>query len=63
MDGSLSVARERAPGKFEVIQNLKTRPGAKTVGVDRSTHTLFLPTREDGKLILLVVQCDLALAR
>jgi outer membrane protein assembly factor BamB len=63
MDGSLSVARERAPGKFELIQNLKTRPGAKTVGVDRSTHTLFLPTREDGKLILLVVQCDLALAR
>jgi DNA-binding beta-propeller fold protein YncE len=47
-DGSLAVARETSPGKFEIIQNLKTRPGAKTCGVDRSTHTLFLPTAEFG---------------
>lgn len=47
-DGSLAVARETTPGRFEIIQNLKTRPGAKTCGVDRSTHTLFLPTAEFG---------------
>jgi DNA-binding beta-propeller fold protein YncE len=56
LDGSLSVAREMAPGKFEIIQSLKTRPGAKTVGVDPSTHTLFLPAREVGNLIVLVVR-------
>ncbi|HEV3300327.1 MAG TPA: hypothetical protein VG055_11825 [Planctomycetaceae bacterium] len=47
-DGSLAVARETSPGKFEIIQTLKTRPGAKTCGVDRTTHTLFLPTAEFG---------------
>jgi hypothetical protein len=47
-DGSLAVARETAPGKFEVVQNLKTRPGAKTAGVDRKTHTIYLPTAEFG---------------
>jgi DNA-binding beta-propeller fold protein YncE len=47
-DGSLAVARETSPGKFAIIQTLKTRPGAKTCGVDRTTHTLFLPTAEFG---------------
>jgi DNA-binding beta-propeller fold protein YncE len=47
-DGSLAVARETSPGKFEIAQTLKTRPGAKTCGVDRTTHTLFLPTAEFG---------------
>lgn len=45
-DGSLSVAKETSPGKFEIVQNLKTRPGAKTMGVDSATHMLYLPTAE-----------------
>lgn len=45
-DGSLSVARETSPGKFEIVQTVKTRPGAKTCGVDTSTHTIYLPTAE-----------------
>ena len=48
-DGSLSVAKETSPGKFEVVQNLKTRLGAKTMAVDPTTHTIFLPTAEFGK--------------
>jgi hypothetical protein len=48
-DGSLSVARETSPGKFEIVQTVKTRPGAKTCGVDRSTHTIYLPTAEFGE--------------
>jgi hypothetical protein len=48
-DGSLSVARETSPGKFEIVQNLKTLPGAKTMGVDRATHTIYLPTAEFEK--------------
>src|SRR5260370_40535935 len=43
-DGSLAVARETSPGKFEIRQNLKTRPGAKTMAIDSTTHTSFLPT-------------------
>ena len=48
-DGSLTVIRETAPAKFEVVQSLKTRPGAKTMGVDHATHSIYLPTAELGK--------------
>ena len=48
-DGTLAVARETSPGKFEIVQTVKTRPGAKTMCVDPTTHTLFLPTAKLGK--------------
>jgi DNA-binding beta-propeller fold protein YncE len=48
-DGSLAVARETSPGKFEIVQDLKTRPGAKTMDVDPTTHAVFLPTAEFGE--------------
>ena len=48
-DGSLTVIRETAPAKFEVVQTVKTRPGAKTMGLDPTTHSIFLPTAELGK--------------
>src|SRR5439155_54851 len=48
-DGSLAVAREAAPGKFQIVQNLQTRPGAKTMAVDPTTHAVFLPTAEFGE--------------
>jgi hypothetical protein len=45
-DGTLSVARETSPGKFEIIQTVATPVGARTMGLDRKTHTLYLPTAE-----------------
>jgi outer membrane protein assembly factor BamB len=45
-DGSLTVARETAPGTFEVVQTVRTPQGARTMGVDPTTHTLYLPTAE-----------------
>ncbi len=45
-DGTLAVARETSPGKFEVIQTVSTPMGARTMGIDRKTHTLYLPTAE-----------------
>jgi DNA-binding beta-propeller fold protein YncE len=48
-DGSLTIAQESSPGKFEIVQNLKTRLGAKTMAVDTTTHTAYLPTAEFGK--------------
>ncbi len=45
-DGSLAVARETSPDKFEIVQTVTTRPGAKTLCVDPKTHDLFLPTAE-----------------
>ena len=45
-DGTLAVARETSPGKFAIVQTVTTRPGARTMGLDPLTHTLYLPTAE-----------------
>ena len=45
-DGSLAVARETSQGKFEIVQTVKTPQGARTMGVDPSTHRIYLPTAE-----------------
>jgi hypothetical protein len=45
-DGTLAVASETSPGKFEIVQSLKTRQGARTMGLDPTTHTIYLPTAE-----------------
>jgi DNA-binding beta-propeller fold protein YncE len=43
-DGTLTVIEELSPEKFEVIQNLKTKTGARTQAVDQITHRIYLPT-------------------
>lgn len=45
-DGSLAVARETSAGKFEIVQTVKTPAGARTMGVDPTTHLIYLPTSE-----------------
>jgi hypothetical protein len=45
-DGSLAVASETSPGKFEIVQTVKTPPGARTMGIDPTTHLIYLPTSE-----------------
>jgi DNA-binding beta-propeller fold protein YncE len=44
-DGSLTVAGEKA-GKFEVEQVVKTPLGARTMGIDTTTHKIYMPTSE-----------------
>lgn len=45
-DGSLTVAAETSPGKFEVVQTVQTPRGARTMGVDPETRKVYLPTAE-----------------
>jgi DNA-binding beta-propeller fold protein YncE len=45
-DGALTVARETAPGKFESVQTVTTRSGARTLALDPTTHTIYLPSAE-----------------
>ena len=45
-DGTLAVAGEKSPGEFEIVQTVKTQQGARTMGSDPTTHTLYLPTAE-----------------
>src|SRR6516164_827582 len=47
-DGTLAVARETAPGKFEIVQTVQTPRGARTMGIDPTGHALYLPTAEFG---------------
>ena len=45
-DGTLTVIRETSPGKFEVVQTVQTKQGARTMGLDEQTHSLYLPAAE-----------------
>jgi hypothetical protein len=47
-DGTLAVVREMSRGKFKVVQTVKTRQGARTMGADPTTHKIYLPTAESG---------------
>jgi DNA-binding beta-propeller fold protein YncE len=47
-DGTLAVARETSPGKFAIVQTVVTKQGAKTMALDPTTHTLYLPTAESA---------------
>jgi len=44
-DGTLTVVGQK-DGKYEVEQVVKTPNGARTMGVDSSTHTIYLATAE-----------------
>ncbi len=47
-DGTLAVVSETSPGKFAIAQTVKTPKGARTMGVDPTTHRIYLPTSEPG---------------
>jgi YVTN family beta-propeller protein len=43
-EGTISVIRELSADKFEFVENIVTEPGARTIGLDETTHKLYLPT-------------------
>jgi DNA-binding beta-propeller fold protein YncE len=45
-DGSLVVAGESSPGKFQIAQTVKTPAGARTMGLDPASKRIYLPTAE-----------------
>ena len=47
-DGTLAVAGETSPGKFEIVQTVKTPRGARTMGFETTTHRIYRPTAEYG---------------
>jgi hypothetical protein len=42
----LFVAGETSPGKFGILQTVKTGDGARTMGLDSTTHRIYLPAAE-----------------
>lgn len=61
-DGTLAVAQERAPGKFELVQTVPTRTWAGTLAVDSKTHTVYLPTAEFEKPLTSFARLDKKIA-
>lgn len=48
-EGTLTVVAETAPGKFEVVQTVPTRAGARTITLDETTHSFWLPVGQMTK--------------
>jgi YVTN family beta-propeller protein len=47
-DGSLTVIRENGPGKFVVVESVKTKAGARTMALDSQRQRIYLVTAEYG---------------
>lgn len=47
-DGTLTVVKQSAPGKFEVAETVTTQRGARTMALDPKTHLVYLPAAEYG---------------
>jgi YVTN family beta-propeller protein len=47
-DGTLTVVRAETPDRFVVLDNVATRPRARTMALDEKTHRLFLATADFG---------------
>ena len=45
-DGKLHVAQETSSGTFGMVQTVQTPAGARTMDIDRSTGTIYMPTAE-----------------
>ena len=47
-EGTLTVIKEVSKDKFNVITNVPTKRGARTLSVDAKTHNVYLPTADFG---------------
>lgn len=45
-DGTLTIAHEDSPETLTVVQTLKTRPRARTMALDPTTHKIYLASAE-----------------
>lgn len=45
-EGTLTVIKEISADKYAVLENVKTRKGARTLALDYTSHHIFLPTAE-----------------
>ena len=49
-DGKMTVIHEDSPGKFSVVDNVTTMPGARTMELDPQNHHLYTASARFGKL-------------
>ncbi len=46
-DGTLTIVQQ-AGGKYDVVENIATERGARTIALDEKTHRVYLPTATAG---------------
>ena len=47
-DGTLTVIHQDDPGKYHVLENVKTAPGGRNMGLDPTTHRAFVVSAKFG---------------
>jgi DNA-binding beta-propeller fold protein YncE len=47
-DGVLSIFREKTPDQYELVENVKTQAGARTMAVDRKTGRVYVAAADFG---------------
>jgi DNA-binding beta-propeller fold protein YncE len=47
-DGTLTVVHEDSPDKFTVVENVATKPRARTMALDSKSHKVYLVTADFG---------------
>src|SRR5580658_8764911 len=47
-EGVLTVVKQESPDKFNVLGNVPTQPGARTLALDAKTHNIFVVTAKFG---------------
>ena len=45
-EGTMTVVAEVGPDEFKVLETVTTKPGARTITVNKTTHHLYLPAAE-----------------
>lgn len=50
-DATLTVIQQESPDRYSVIQNVQTRPGARTMAVDLKTHAVYLPDADFSEVL------------
>ncbi|MGB2886979.1 MAG: hypothetical protein WBC04_04730 [Candidatus Acidiferrales bacterium] len=53
-EGIVNIFHEDSPDQHSVVENVKTRPRAKTSALDLKTHQLFVPAMDSGNFTVLV---------
>ena len=45
-EGTMTIVKENNANDFKVIENIKTKKGARTIGNDETSHLVYLPTAD-----------------
>lgn len=50
-EGNITVIHEDNANKFSVLETIQTKKGARTIALDQTTHTIYLPTADFAPVI------------